>query len=95
MILYYLSYNLIISRFSFSGVNVLKTKKCKTCGTVYEYETEEQLKEFFYKKGDWFRNECKKCELQQRKIKYANGEYNYSQKNKDGYYDNGFSFGFF
>lgn len=62
-------------------------KTCKTCRTTYEYETEDDLRSFFYKKGQWFRNECIKCELLQRRIKYAEGTYNYRKHKNDKYAD--------
>lgn len=64
----------------------MPTKKCVTCSTEYEYETLEELLKFFYKKDDWIRNTCKKCECEQHKQKYADGKYNYSQKKKSDNY---------
>jgi len=37
-------------------------KQCVTCKTVYEADTYEGLKQYFYVKQDWLRNECIECE---------------------------------
>ena len=63
----------------------MKTKTCVTCKTPYEYETEEELKKFFYKKGAWFRNTCIDCERSQNREKYHNGQYNYNKRRESGY----------
>lgn len=67
-------------------------KTCKICGTVFEYENPDELKEHFYFKAGYYMNNCKKCELEKHKKKYANGKYNY-RKNIDAGYDLKYSIG--
>jgi hypothetical protein len=69
-------------------------KTCVTCGVEYQYETHDELKQFFYKKGDWFRNTCKSCECKQHAEKYAKGEYNYYKRHQ-AYSDKQITVGFF
>jgi hypothetical protein len=55
-------------------------KICKRCNTSYEYEQEEELKKYFYKKphGYW-PNVCKKCVLIEHAKKYKTGQYKYKR----------------
>ena len=67
-----------------------KVRTCVVCKTPYEYETEEDLLQFFYKKkthtGDYFLNTCKKCECAKHADKYKKGKYNYKKKREYDYF---------
>ena len=70
----------------------MKIKKCRSCGKEYEYETEDDLKEFFYKKkthsGDYFLNTCKECEKTKYRKNYREGKYDAYKKRDLFYSDN-------
>lgn len=70
-------------------------KQCVTCKTVYEADTYDGLSEYFYKMKDWLKNTCRKCECEEHRQKYADGTYNYKDKNTKKYGDNKFGFGCF
>lgn len=72
---------------------ILFTKICKRCKTPYQYETEEEHKQFFYKKGNYFQNVCKQCTLKEHSEKYKDGPYNYRKKYNQDYYDMRYSIG--
>lgn len=67
-------------------------KTCTKCKTKYEYEDQEQLKDFFYKKGQWFQNVCKTCTKEEHRRKYKEGKYNYKKKKEYDYFS-GYSIG--
>lgn len=77
-----------------NGERMAFTHQCKTCGKTIKYEKAEELKEHFYFKAGYFRNECKDCEKKIHAIKYKEGKYNYRAK-KDNGYDNTRVFGGF
>ena len=68
-------------------------KQCVTCKTVYEADTYEGLKQYFYVKQDWLRNECIECEKEDHRKKYADGKYNY--RKRDDAYKKNYRFGCF
>lgn len=69
----------------------MPSKQCKECKTIYESETQEGLKEFFYEKktytGNYLLNTCKQCECNKHADKYKKGKYNYAKKRKNAYLD--------
>ena len=61
------------------------TKTCKVCGKIVEYETEEELRKHFYKKGNWFERRCIECTRKDHKKKYEDGQYNYRLRVQEKY----------
>lgn len=51
------------------------TKTCRECKTVYEYNNESELKQFFYKKQSWFMNTCRQCTCAHHRKMYSEGFY--------------------
>jgi hypothetical protein len=68
------------------------TKKCKSCPLTITYTNEEELKPYFYKKGDYWLSDCKKCQLKKHADKYKDGKYNYHKKH-DTFEPHRYSFG--
>lgn len=55
------------------------------CTSEIEYETEEELRKLFYKKGPYFRNTCIKCDNRHWNELYKQGVYKH--KNRRRIYD--------
>lgn len=58
-------------------------KTCTQCKTSYEYDTEEEHRKYFYKKGNYFQNECIPCvKAKVREAQKRGGKYDYRSKDK-------------
>lgn len=72
-------------------------KTCKKCGKKIEYTNEEELSQYFYKKGGYYLNTCIDCEHERHKLMYAAGVYKNRRKGeakKDSGYEKTYSLNF-
>ena len=61
-------------------------KTCTRCNISYETDTEDEMKQFFYKKTHgYFQNVCIKCTLKEHSEKYKSGKYDYRKDIDEGY----------